>query len=101
MLSRSTIVDSSSIIVDSSSIIVDSSSIIVDSRSVIIDSRSIIVDFSSINDISRVIRMMPQLGAALMIVILTTLEMSFMLLASTIMLLENIYSTGVTHDDRE
>jgi hypothetical protein len=42
---------------------------------------------------------MPQLGASLTIVILTTLEMSFMLLETSITLLENIYSTGVTHDD--
>ena len=37
--------------------------------------------------------MMLQVVASLMIVILMTLEMSFMLLA-------NIYSRGVTHDDR-
>ncbi len=40
-----------------------------------------------------------QIVASLMIVILTTLEVSFMLLDSSITLLENIYSTGVTHDD--
>ena len=40
--------------------------------------------------------MMPQLGASLTIVILTTLEMSFMLLEMSITLLENIYSTGVS-----
>jgi hypothetical protein len=44
--------------------------------------------------------MMPQLGASLTIVILMTLEVSFMLLESSIRLLENIYSTGFTHDDR-
>jgi hypothetical protein len=44
----------------------------------------------------------------LMIVILITLEVSFMLLEfsvhfleSSIMLLENIYSTGITHDDHQ
>ncbi len=48
-----------------------------------------------VNDTSRVVRMTPQLGASLMIVILT-----IMLLQLSIMLLENIYSTGVTHDNR-
>jgi hypothetical protein len=91
--SRSMIVDSRSIIVDFRSIIVDSRSIIVDSKSIIVDSRSVIVDSSSINDISRVIRMMPQLESSPMIVILTTLEMSFVLLKSTIMLPESICST--------
>jgi len=43
--------------------------------------------------------MMPQLGASLTIVILTTLELSFMLLETSITLLEKIYSTGVTHGD--
>jgi len=41
--------------------------------------------------------MTPQLGASLAIVILTTLEVSFMLLVLSIMPLENIYSIGVTH----
>jgi hypothetical protein len=36
---------------------------------------------------------MTQLGVSLTLVNLTNLELSFMLL-------ENIYSTGVTHDDR-
>jgi hypothetical protein len=35
-----------------------------------------------------------------MIIILMTLEVSFMLLESSITLLENIYSTGVIYDDR-
>ncbi len=52
-----------------------------------------------VNDISRTIRMTTQLGALHMIFILTTLELSFMLPESPIMLLENIYSTGVTHDN--
>ncbi len=52
-----------------------------------------------VNDTSRVVRMMPQLGASLMIVILTTLDLLFMLLESSIMLLENIYSEGASHDD--
>jgi hypothetical protein len=42
-----------------------------------------------------VIRMALQLGASLMIIILTTLEVLFEL---SIMLLESIYSTGITHD---
>ncbi len=41
--------------------------------------------------------MTPQLGASLTIIILTTLEVSFLLLESSIMLLENIYGTGITH----
>ncbi len=48
-----------------------------------------------VNDTSRVVRMTPQLGASLMIVILT-----IMLLQLSIMLLDNVYSTGVTHDNR-
>ncbi len=44
--------------------------------------------------------MMTQLGASLAIVILATLEVSFKRLELSIMLLENIYSTGITHDDR-
>ena len=43
--------------------------------------------------------MMAQLGASPMIIILTTLEVSFLLLELSITLLENIYSTGVTHDN--
>ncbi len=43
-------------------------------------------------DDSRVARMMPKVVASPMIVILTTLEESFMLL-------ENIYSIGITYDD--
>jgi hypothetical protein len=43
---------------------------------------------------------MTELGVSLTLVNLTTLELSFMLLELAIMLLENIYSTGVTHDDR-
>ncbi len=38
--------------------------------------------------------MMSQLGASLMIVILTALEVSFTLLESSIMLLDSICSTG-------
>ncbi len=45
-----------------------------------------------------VIRMMPQLGASLKIVILMTLVVSFKLLESSITLLENINCTGVNHD---
>jgi hypothetical protein len=52
-----------------------------------------------VNDTSRVVRMMPQHGASLTIFFLITLEMSFLLLGSSIMLLENIYSTGITNDD--
>jgi hypothetical protein len=40
-----------------------------------------------------------QIVASLMIVILTTLEVSFMLLESSIMLLENMYGTEITHDE--
>jgi hypothetical protein len=54
-----------------------------------------------VNDNSKVIRMIPPLGASLTIIILTTLEVSFMLLESSIMLLENIYCTGITHGDRQ
>jgi hypothetical protein len=43
--------------------------------------------------------MMPQLGASLTIIILTTPDVSFMLLESSINLLEKIYSAGITHDD--
>ncbi len=43
--------------------------------------------------------MVPQIGASLVVVILTTLEVSFMLRVSSITLLENIYTTGVTHYD--
>jgi hypothetical protein len=38
--------------------------------------------------------------ASLAIFILASLEVSFKLLESSIMLLENIYSTCITHDDR-
>ncbi len=43
--------------------------------------------------------MMPQLGASLTIVILTTPDVSFMLVELSVMLSENIYSTGITHDN--
>jgi hypothetical protein len=43
--------------------------------------------------------MTPQLAVSLMIVILMALEVSFMLLESSIVLLENIYSKGITYDD--
>jgi hypothetical protein len=43
--------------------------------------------------------MMPQLGASPMIIILTTLEVSCLLLELSITLLDNIFSTGVTHDN--
>ncbi len=46
-----------------------------------------------VNDDFRVVRMTLQVVASPMIVILTTLEVSFTLL-------ENIYSTAITHDDR-
>ncbi len=45
-----------------------------------------------IDDNSRVIRMMLKIVASPTIVILMTLEV-------TLMLLENIYSSGITHDD--
>ncbi len=45
-----------------------------------------------VNDHSRVVRMMLQVVASPTIVIPMTLDMPFMLL-------ENIYSTGITHDD--
>ncbi len=45
-----------------------------------------------VNDNSRVIRIELQVLASTTIVILTTLEVSFTLL-------ENIYSTDITHDD--
>jgi hypothetical protein len=35
-----------------------------------------------------------------MIIILTTLDVSFILLELSIMLPENIYSIGITHDNR-
>jgi len=54
-----------------------------------------------INDTSLVVRMMPQLGASLTIIILMTLEVSFMLIDSFIMLLVNICTTGITHDDHK
>ncbi len=46
-----------------------------------------------VNEDARVVRMMLQVVASPMIVILTTLEVSFMLL-------ENIYSTVITRDAR-
>ncbi len=46
-----------------------------------------------VNDDSTVVRMTVQVVASPTIVILMTLEVSFMLL-------ENIYITGITHDDR-
>ncbi len=52
-----------------------------------------------INDTSRVVRMTPQHGASLTIVILVTIEVSFMLLELAITLLNNIYYKGVIHDD--
>ncbi len=58
-----------------------------------------IKNITIINDTSRVIRMMPQLGASIIIVIMVTLEVIFMLLESSIMLLKFIYSTGTTHDN--
>ncbi len=51
------------------------------------------------NDTFRVIRMMPQLVTSLSIISLMTLEVSFMLPETSIMLLENIHSTGITHDN--
>ena len=44
--------------------------------------------------------MMPQIGASLMIANLMNQEVSVMLPELLIMLLENIYSTGLTHNDR-
>jgi hypothetical protein len=52
-----------------------------------------------VNDTSRVVRMIPKLGASLIIIMRTTLEVSFMLLELSIVLLEGINSTGITHDD--
>ncbi len=52
-----------------------------------------------VNDTSRVVRMTPQLEASLTIIILITLEVLLMLLESSIMLLENIFNTGLTHHD--
>ncbi len=43
--------------------------------------------------------MMSQFGVSLTILILTTLEVSFMLLESSIDPPENIYSTDITHDE--
>jgi hypothetical protein len=54
---------------------------------------------SIINDNSKVVRIKPHLGASLTIVILTTLEASYIFTESPIMLLENIYSTGITNDE--
>jgi hypothetical protein len=54
-----------------------------------------------VNDESRVVgKLTLQIVASLMIVILMTVEVSFMFLESSIMLLENIFSTGITHDGR-
>ncbi len=50
-------------------------------------------------DTTTVIRMSPQL-VSLTIVILMTIEVSFVLLELPIMLLETIYSRGDDHDDR-
>ncbi len=52
-----------------------------------------------VNDNSRVIRMMPQLRVSLMNIILSTIEVSFMLPESPFLLPKNTYSTGITHDD--
>jgi hypothetical protein len=49
--------------------------------------------FTIVNDNSRVVKMMLQIVASPMIIILMTLQVSFMLLV-------NIYSTGITHDNR-
>jgi len=49
-----------------------------------------------VNDYSRVIS---NLCSKLWHHLLMTLEVSFMLLDSLIMLLENIYSIGITHDN--
>jgi len=46
----------------------------------------------NVNDDSRVVRMMLQVVASPTIIRMTTVEVSFMLL-------ENIYSTGITNDD--
>jgi hypothetical protein len=43
--------------------------------------------------------MMPQIGTSLTIINLMNQEVSVMLPELSIMLLENIYSTGITHDD--
>jgi hypothetical protein len=43
--------------------------------------------------------MTPELAASLTIFILTILEVPFMLLELSIMLLQNIYLAGITHDD--
>jgi hypothetical protein len=47
----------------------------------------------TVNDDSRVVRITLQYVTSTTIIILTTLEVSFMLL-------DNVYSTGITHDDR-
>ncbi len=47
-----------------------------------------------------VILMTPQLRASPTIIILKTLDVSLMLLELSVMLLENTYSTGITHDHR-
>jgi hypothetical protein len=43
---------------------------------------------------------MLQIVASLMIIILTTLEVSFLFLESSTMLLEKIYSPGINYDER-
>ncbi len=43
--------------------------------------------------------MMPQLGASLTIIILMSLDVSFMLPQSSIILPENIHNTYGSHDD--
>ncbi len=60
----------------------------------------IIKNITIVNDTSRFVRMTPQFATSLTIVILTTLEVPFMLLELSIMLLQNIYLAGITHDDR-
>ena len=59
----------------------------------------IIKNITIVNDTSRFVRMTPQFAASLTIVILTILEVPFMLLELSFMLLENIYLEGITHDD--
>ncbi len=51
-----------------------------------------VIDITIVNDDSRVIRMTILVLVSPTIIILTTLELLFMLL-------ENIYHTGITHDD--
>jgi hypothetical protein len=56
----------------------------------------IIKNIMIVNNTPTVVKMIPQLGPSLAIIILMTPEVSFMLPESSIMLLDNIYSTGVT-----